>query len=173
MRRRPTATWLVLVTLAFAMPAVAYDLVGPDNCKLCHPQAYAAWKKSEHANSLVSLTGSFAKDGRCLNCHSPEASRGFSGVQCETCHGGGQFYTPSYVMRDAELARDVGLTDPTPATCGRCHDAAAPSLKPFVFDEKIKLIDHWTAEREARKAQAKPPAPKPSTSRPKAPSSAP
>jgi cytochrome c554/c'-like protein len=165
-KRPPGKRWLCLFAVALAAPASAYDLIGPDNCKLCHPQAYAAWKKSEHANAAVSLTGSFAKDGRCLTCHAPELSRGYGGVQCETCHGGGQFYTPNYVMKDAELARAVGLVDPTPALCAKCHDAAAPSLKSFLFEEKIKLVDHWTAEREARKASvAKPATPK--TTRPK------
>ena len=151
--------WLVVLATLFALPAGAYDSVGPDNCKSCHAPAYAAWKQSKHASADGSLTGTFAKDARCLNCHSPEASKGFPGVQCETCHGGGQFYTPTFVMKDPELARDVGLADPTPAMCVKCHDALAPSLKPFVFDEKIKLVDHWTAERQARSAP-KTPAPK-------------
>jgi hypothetical protein len=158
----------VLVVALVAAPALAYDPVGPDNCKLCHPQAYAAWKQSKHATAALGLTGNFAKDGRCLNCHAPEASRGYTGVQCETCHGGGQFYTPTYVMKDPELARAVGLVDPTPALCVKCHDEAAPSLKPFVFEEKVKLVDHWTAEREARKA-AGTAAPKPTGTHPKPP----
>ncbi|HYV50077.1 MAG TPA: hypothetical protein VFA20_34715, partial [Myxococcaceae bacterium] len=31
-----------------------------------------------------------------------------------------------------------------------CHDASSPSLKPFDFVEKLKLIDHWTVERQRR-----------------------
>lgn len=169
----------LLVGFLAAPTARGYDLVGPENCKQCHAAAYGAWKDTQHARADASLTGRFAKDGRCLTCHSPESARGYAAVQCETCHGGGQFYYPRHVMRDAELARAVGLLDPTPAMCLKCHDAAAPSIRPFVFDGKVKLIDHWTAEREERKrlaeaaaaAAAEPPAA--TTSRSASPTSSP
>ncbi len=58
-------------------------------------------------------------------------------------------------MRDAELARAVGLADPGERSCRGCHlEGSSPSLAPFDLKEKVKLIDHWTAEREARKAHA-------------------
>jgi len=171
--RRSWSAWLCAAVVAIGAPALAYDLIGPDKCKSCHPTAYAAWKQSKHFSSKSSLTDAFAKDARCLTCHEPEESRGYSGVQCETCHGGGQFYKEGYVMKDAELARAVGLLDPTAASCVKCHDAAAPSVKPFAFDEKVKLIDHWTVERDARRAAsqaesapAKPPATTQPTSKP-------
>ncbi len=59
-------------------------------------------------------------------------------MTCETCHGGGQYYSPDYVMKDAELARLVGLVDPSEKSCRNCHDASSPSLKPFDFVEKLK-----------------------------------
>jgi len=66
------------------------------------------------------------------------------GVGCETCHGAGQYYSPSYVMRDSELSRAVGLLDPGQKSCLVCHSSATPSLTPFDFAAKVKLIDHWS-----------------------------
>jgi hypothetical protein len=71
-------------------------------------------------------------------------------ISCESCHGGGQYYAAGYVMKDPELVRLVGLLDPSEKGCRSCHDASSPSLKPFDFVEKLKLIDHWTAERQRR-----------------------
>ena len=74
-------------------------------------------------------------------------------VSCETCHGGGQYYTARYVMKDPELARLVGLLDPSEKGCRTCHDASSPSLKPFDFVTKLKSIDHWSAAK-AKKGPA-------------------
>jgi hypothetical protein len=73
------------------------------------------------------------------------------GVSCETCHGGGRYYQPAMVMRDKELARLFGLVDPTPQSCMACHGGQAPSLRPFDPKEAMQRIDHWTADRAARK----------------------
>ena len=60
-------------------------------------------------------------------------------------------------MKDSELARLVGLQDPSEKSCRTCHDASSPSLAPFDFVQKLKLVDHWTAERAKRAPE---PAPK-------------
>jgi hypothetical protein len=60
-------------------------------------------------------------------------------------------------MKDAELARLVGLLDPSEKNCRTCHDASSPSLMPFDFVEKLKLIDHWSAERAKRNQTASTP----------------
>lgn len=146
--------FLSLALLAVAMaPARAFsaDFIGPENCKVCHPVAYEAWKDSQHARASQTLSPKQQKDGRCLSCHSSEQAKGFPDVGCETCHGGAQYYVPRYVMKDKELSRAVGMVDPSEKQCLKCHDATAPSLRPFQFQEKLKLIDHWTAERAARK----------------------
>ena len=99
------------------------------------------------------------KDARCLSCHSPaETDQKVVGVSCESCHGGGQYYSARFVMKDAELARLVGLTDPSEKQCRSCHDAASPSVKPFEFAPKLKAMDHWTLDR-AKRAEAPKPAP--------------
>lgn len=129
--------------------SLGHDFVGPLTCQGCHAEAYAAWSATPHATN--SLTGTSAADPRCTSCHSPnETTEKVAGVSCETCHGGGQFYANRQVMRDAELARLVGLADPGDKTCRSCHDDSSPSLAPFVLRDKLKLIDHWSAERKRR-----------------------
>lgn len=163
--------WLFLACLLFlaapiaqaAEPVINPDFVGPESCKACHPAAYAAWRQSKHARALDSLSAAQQQDARCLSCHAPNTrERGVAHVTCETCHGGGQHYAAAFVMKDTELSRMVGLVDPSERACRSCHDASSPSLRPFDFVEKLKLIDHWSVERkqraEAAKAAAEPPA---------------
>ncbi|MHB8872972.1 MAG: cytochrome c3 family protein [Myxococcaceae bacterium] len=131
--------------LATSAAAWAFDFVGPESCKGCHPAAYQGWKASKHARARESLSATQQKDARCLSCHSPnEAEQRTENVSCETCHGGGRYYATSYVMKDSELVRLAGLNDPSEKGCRTCHDASSPSLKPFDFVEKLKLIDHKT-----------------------------
>lgn len=160
---RARGPWLLflLLLLVRSGAAGAADFVGPESCKGCHPAAYDAWMQSKHARAGDSLSEAQRKDARCLSCHAPEqVSQGISHVTCETCHGPGQYYSPSYVMKDAELARLVGLVDPSEKACRTCHDASSPSLKPFNFVEALKAIDHWSAERaNARATRADGPAP--------------
>jgi hypothetical protein len=134
-----------------ASAALAADFVGSDTCQGCHPEAYSAWLLSKHAHAKESLGTQQKSDARCLSCHSPNRKEGVSDVGCETCHGAGQFYSPEYVMKDAELARHVGLQDPGEKLCRNCHDASSPSLRPFDFKTALKAIDHWSAERARRK----------------------
>ncbi len=143
-----------------ASPASAYDFLGAESCQSCHPDAYAAWKASSHARAKSVLSPVQQRDARCLSCHSPnDAEQKQAGVTCETCHGGGQYYSPKYVMKDPELTRLAGLVDPTEKACRACHDASSPSLKPFDFASRLKAMDHWSVEREKRKKD-------PSSSRP-------
>jgi hypothetical protein len=53
-------------------------------------------------------------------------------------------------MKDPELARLVGLQDPSEKSCRSCHEPSSPSLRPFQFADKLKAMDHWTAERQKR-----------------------
>ena len=78
-----------------------------------------------------------------MQCHEPSRTSGLKGVQCETCHGGGRYYFAEYVMRDAELARLVGLQDPDEATCLSCHDSNTPRLVPFDYEAARERIRHW------------------------------
>src|SRR5512140_3668792 len=160
MRSRP---WIAALALAVPLAAAAADVlsefVGPESCKGCHPEAYAAWRLSKHSRAMGSLTVQQQRDARCLSCHSPNLkAQNVESVSCETCHGGGQYYTADYVMKDPELVRMVGLVDPSEKDCRSCHDASSPSLKPFDFVEKLKLVDHWTAEKQRRAQEGAEPA---------------
>ena len=147
--------WKFASCLAASAVCSGFDFIGPESCKGCHPEAYQAWKQSKHSRAKESLTALQQKDGRCISCHSPnESDQHTVQVTCETCHGGGQYFASSYVMKDSELARLVGLVDPSEKACRSCHDGSSPSLNPFEFVEKLKLIDHWTAERQRRTVAA-------------------
>jgi hypothetical protein len=139
------------------VPAQAGDFLGPESCQSCHPDAYAALKASAHARSRDVLSPMQQKNARCLSCHSPtEADQRVPHVSCEACHGGGQYYSARYVMKDPELGRLVGLVDPQEKSCRGCHDGSTPSVRPFEFAARLKAIDHWTVEREKRKAKGTP-----------------
>lgn len=157
--RAPTATLLALASLlVFASaPGVsaAADFVGSESCRVCHQEAFDLWRESAHARAMASLSTDQKKDQRCLQCHARDlALGGDAAVTCESCHGAGEYYNPTYVMRDAELARATGLVVPDQKSCLVCHDASSPSLAPFDALEKMKEIDHWTKNRAARKAKA-------------------
>ena len=46
-------------------------------------------------------------------------------------------------MRDKELREQLFLTTPDEKTCTRCHTESSPSLRPFVYEEKLEKIRHW------------------------------
>ena len=159
---RLSIAWAALAVLPAS--ALAADFVGAESCKACHAEAFASWRTSKHARAFDSLSSQQKADARCTTCHAPDLrEQKVAGVTCETCHGGGQYYAPQYVMKDPELSRLVGLVDPSERQCRGCHDASSPSLRPFEFAEKLKLIDHWSEERARRKASQpkKPPPPPP------------
>jgi hypothetical protein len=144
------------LSVVVASAASASDLVGPAACRTCHAEAYRVWSQSGHARAAQALLPDQRQKPLCLQCHSRDEQRAgqadLQGVSCETCHGAGRYYQPAAVMRDKELARLFGLQDPTVSTCMVCHGGTAPSLKPFDVKEAMFRIDHWTADRAARKA---------------------
>lgn len=118
------------------------EVVGAEVCKACHAEAFETWSKGPHARAAARLSKVQAADPRCQTCHAPLAAEGLGGVQCESCHGAGSAYARSYVMRDTELVRLVGLEDPSPKVCARCH-AEAPSLRTFEYEAARARIRHW------------------------------
>jgi hypothetical protein len=162
MRSLHSRTILVVSLTALASSALAHDFLGAESCQACHPDAWAAWQTSSHARAKDVLSPTQQKDARCLSCHSPnDVEQRVAHVSCETCHGGGQYYSARHVMKDPELARLAGLVDPGEKSCRACHDGSSPSLKPFDFKEKLKAIDHWSVERKKREDKAALPAPAP------------
>ena len=133
----------------------ASTYVGADACKQCHRAAYAAWAGSAHAKATSRLSKRYRDDPRCLQCHATEPTEGLMGVQCEACHGPGRYYRLSYVMKDKELAGELGLQEVSADTCGRCHNERAPNITPFDYERKWDLIRHGsgTAPAPQRTAQ--------------------
>jgi hypothetical protein len=147
----------LLLLLLVSAPAPGSDLIGPVACRTCHLEAYKIWSGSAHARAAQALGPENRQKPLCLQCHSRDEQRSgqaeVTGVSCETCHGGGRYYQPAVVMKDKELARLFGLVDPTAQSCMVCHGGESPSLKPFDVKEAMARIDHWTADRESRKAK--------------------
>ncbi len=154
--------WTVLLALLLPAAAIAGEsYIGAQRCKSCHEFEFAMWSQGPHAKAHLSLGEEQLKDPKCNSCHTMSQTQldatALLGVQCERCHGGGKYYHPSYVMKDRELARAVGLIDPTAAVCQQCHTDAAPSIKAFDFASMWAKIDHGEAARRRwEKARAEP-----------------
>ena len=141
---------LLTAALLAALPLLAVaagDKVGPETCKACHPAAYAKWRTGPHARARDSLPEQSRSDKRCLSCHAPDLADGIPGVSCEPCPGPGRVYSATYVMRDAELPRAVGLADAGERTCAACHTDSTPSLARFDYRKKLPLIEHGGERR--------------------------
>jgi YVTN family beta-propeller protein len=154
-----------------AVPPPAYKYVGNLVCAGCHMKEYKAWLGTKHARTWVMLqrkvANTIAKEraikarspqysGVCLECHAtaanyPEEFRadGFhveEGVQCERCHGPGEYHASAEVMRNKEKAKAVGLRKATKEDCLGCHKEK-PSHKvlgrpPFDFDTFWSRVKH-------------------------------
>lgn len=152
---------VVVVVTAMFLPArgeqriADHDYIGADRCRTCHPGEYVAWERSPHARAFQTLSQKDQKDPRCLSCHTmvpADLGAGLLGIQCESCHGAGRYYSVEWVMRDADLRAQVSFEAGDPKACLRCHTDSSPSLSPFVLEEKLRLIQHWPD----RPAKAKP-----------------
>jgi hypothetical protein len=120
----------VAVSLGLAATALAgrRDWTGSEACGTCHPRELASWRTSAHATTAARLPP--RPPGRCLGCHATgEAPAGPAiavEVGCEACHGAGAAYAEDDVMRDAPLARALGLVPlataaERAAVCKTCH----------------------------------------------------
>ncbi len=138
---------------------MAQEFVGAERCKSCHEFEYLMWSKGPHAKAQKHLHEEQLKDSKCNTCHTTAPGKTdpkIASVQCERCHGAGQYYHRPYVMKDKELAKAVGLVKPSQSHCQQCHTEGAPSIKPFNFEEMWAKIAHGSAARKAwEEAQAR------------------
>ena len=125
------------------------DFVGSATCGSCHEREYAIWAASPHARAYDSL-GDQRGRATCRACHAtgdaPTGPAYARGVGCESCHGPGAAYAPEDIMRNAHLARALGLVDlSTPearhAVCSGCH-VAKTRLQPFEPEAAWRRIAH-------------------------------
>jgi hypothetical protein len=151
-------SWIAIPCLFLAGTAFANDYVGADRCGTCHEAEYKQWKRSGHATALARLSRVQQEDATCRTCHTmvpasddPE----LAGVQCESCHGAGRFYEPSYVMRDKVLAELNGLQKIESSVCTPCHTKDAPTVEPFEFAAKVELVRHEKPEEQPAKKEEK------------------
>jgi hypothetical protein len=122
--------------------------VGAAQCGACHQAEYEAWKASPHARALEKLGAAEQKDARCRQCHTTtpeESDPALAGVQCEACHGRGRYYSPRWIMKDAELRARLFFEKGGPQTCARCHNETTPSLRPFSYEEGMRALNHGKA----------------------------
>jgi len=143
-----TATAALLATSRIATAGervTATRFAGAEICRGCHPAAYQKWHASAHARALDGLGERERSDPKCRQCHTTdpeETDASVAGVQCEACHGAGRYYSLDYIMRDAELRELLGFRKTDEKACLRCHTESTPSIRPFVYQEKIELIRH-------------------------------
>jgi len=134
----------------YYMASAPQHYVGATTCQSCHAKEYEIWKNSPHAKAFDSLLGTQKKEGQCLICHQLPLSNVShdstalleQGVQCESCHGPGRYYSKSYVMKDKELSQVLGLLPQTPQVCLQCHNSQAPMSTPFDIESAWKKIAH-------------------------------
>ena len=138
--------------VAPAQGSQQHRYIGAKRCGSCHSFAYERWKSGPHARAHQSLTAEQLADPKCNTCHAmvpEENAERFAGVQCESCHGPGKYYHPSYVMKDHELSRALGLAEPTAETCTQCHSQGVPTIQGFDFERMWSRIAHGERARAA------------------------
>lgn len=129
MPRAAVLVAIAIIAIAVGVATAAKrDWSGTAACGTCHPTQLAAWQTTRHALTRDRFVAK--PPAKCLACHGTgEAPAGPAiavEVGCEACHGAGAAYAEDDLMRDAPLARSLGLVDvSTPklraAVCAQCH----------------------------------------------------
>ncbi|MBN2082588.1 hypothetical protein JW859_10345 [bacterium] len=123
--------------------------LGSRACVDCHPQIYASWLKTRHAEALVSLMQKQEHETLdCLSCHvtgllepsgyNPDApEKALGAVSCESCHGPGSVHAGLQA-----LGRETGdqhIIRGTLEGCLDCHDEYnSPAFEATSYWQKIK-----------------------------------
>jgi hypothetical protein len=112
--------------------------VGAETCKQCHPNTYAKWSTTKHAQAFTSLLKDHKPntvfDAECITCHttgfeytsgyrSETATPYLKGNQCENCHGPASKHASD--PDNAEYRKPLALTAQAAdknRLCIRCHD---------------------------------------------------
>jgi hypothetical protein len=149
--------------------------VGLKGCS-CHDKTQTVlWQIGPHSEAYSTLLNLESKDITeqrgdevspednmyCLKCHSTRAVVDeeepdlywTDGVQCESCHGPGGWYSSPKVMSKAKydrqrevqhkLAVESGLTEQDETVCRNCHSGECPADKgEWNYKKALKVIDH-------------------------------
>lgn len=115
--------------------------VGAESCKTCHPNTYAKWATTKHAQAFEHIVhdpkgerSDHQHDAECISCHttgfeynsgwiSAEKTPYLKGNQCENCHGPGSEHIkgPDNAAVRKFMARAAADMDKN-RFCIRCHD---------------------------------------------------
>ncbi len=124
--------------LPYSNGASGTTFVGARSCKECHPNTYAFWNTTKHAQAFNSLLHDkkpdTAFDAECVSCHTTgfEFNSGWksesetpylAGNQCENCHGPCSKHEAE--PDNAEYRKLITLTAEQAdknRLCLRCHD---------------------------------------------------
>jgi len=148
-----TTITLFILLMAFMTPFVfADDFVGSNRCKTCHKEEYEKFAKTLHKDTSKSLNKGELKNKECLTCHSMDREGKYMEIGCEACHGAGKYYSQSYVMKDKELSRLIGLKKPDENTCKRCHNEDTPKIKKMDIKNRMKEIEHKKTKKPSEKS---------------------
>lgn len=129
--KRVTLLSAVAITLMFSLavfipgPVQKNAYMGAEYCGSCHQQEYKIWVESPHARAKTQLE---LEKGEAI----------FTGVQCESCHGPGQFYASLHIKKDPVLSKMLFMQRPAENSCKQCHLA-----KDFNLAQAMKKIQHW------------------------------
>ena len=155
-----------------AYPAGA-TYAGAETCKSCHPNTFAKWSTTKHANAYAALTlpkRNREADAECVSCHvtgfgyqsgfvSAEKTPYLKGNQCENCHGPASLHNADPdnlafrqpMVRTAEAADKQGF-------CISCHnDDNDPHFSFASYYPKIyhKGLDQYDDPRVHQKSARK------------------
>jgi hypothetical protein len=122
----------------FIEGAKGAEYVGADMCKRCHPNSYAKWSTTKHAQSFTSLEHdpkpNVIYDAECISCHttgfeynsgwkSPTETAYLKSNQCENCHGPSskhvEFPDDKAILKTIHRSADDADHN---RTCLQCHD---------------------------------------------------
>ena len=141
----------VLLTAVFGLallvpgPIQKSSYMGAEYCGSCHQQEYLSWRQSPHSRAQDVLADVDKNNLACLSCHATGVTEAnqpfFKGVQCESCHGAGQYYASLHVKKDPVLSKLLFMQKPDEASCLHCHSSAANLWSPH---QSMKKIDHWS-----------------------------
>jgi hypothetical protein len=120
-------------------PPTGQTYTGSKRCASCHFQQYLAWKKTKHSKTFDLLPAQYAKDPKCLKCHTTgygeptgykdASDTSLEGTTCEACHGPGsaheevcqEFKNQKLNAEQEKVARDsIWLMLPK-NVCVECH----------------------------------------------------
>ena len=110
-------------------PIQKKSYMGAEYCASCHQKEYQSWLISPHARATNDLPVGELSNPACLSCHATgvfdQELRAFPGVQCEACHGPGEYYASLHVKRDPVLSKLLFMENPATQSCRHCHSDVA------------------------------------------------